>query len=66
MLAGFRQGRYSALRLVTAMSGAAAIGPLVSGYLIEASGYLPALIFSGACSLVALGIYATLSMRARV
>lgn len=47
------------------LSLAAAIGPLVSGYLIEASGYLPALIFSGACSLVALGIYATLSMRAR-
>ncbi len=33
MLAGFRQGRYSALRLVTAMSGAAAIGLLLSSWL---------------------------------
>ncbi|MBL0371459.1 hypothetical protein JJB09_05410 [Rhizobium sp. KVB221] len=41
-----------------------ALGPMISGNIIESSGYTAALVFSGGCSLVALAIYASLARRA--
>lgn len=47
------------------LSVGGALGPLISGNIIEAYGYPTALVFSGACSLVALGIYAAMTVRAK-